>query len=80
MYKANNNKQNSLDDFEQPMGMHLNAENRLVRLAKIIPWSKYESRYSDLFRSTTGNVAKPFQMALGSLIIQKDLDSPAVSL
>lgn len=73
MYKASNNTQISFDDFEQPMSMHLNPKNRWVRLAKIIPWSKYESRYADLFKSTTGNVAKPFQMALGSLIIQKKL-------
>lgn len=73
MYKANNNTQISLDDFEQPMGMHLNPENRWVRLAKIILWSKYENRYKDLFKSTTGNVAKPFRLALGSLIIQKKL-------
>ena len=53
--------------------MHLNPDNRWIRLAGIIPWDKYESRYASKFKRATGNVAKPFRMALGALIIQKKL-------
>lgn len=40
----------------------------------MIPWDEYESQYSDLFKSKTGNVAKPFRMALGARIIQMKYD------
>jgi len=35
-----------------------------------ILWDLFEVKYADLFPSSTGNVAKPLRMALGSLIIQ----------
>lgn len=73
MYKAKDHSQFSFLDFNQPLGLHMNPNNRWVRLAEIIPWDEYEQKYAELFRSTTGNVAKPFRMALGSLIIQKKL-------
>ena len=59
--------------FNQPLGMHMNPENRWVRLAEQIPWDVFESKYAELFPNDTGNVAKPLRTALGSLIIQKKL-------
>ena len=59
--------------FNQPLGMHMNLENRWVRLAEQIPWDVFESKYAELFPNDTGNVAKPLRTALGSLIIQKKL-------
>ena len=57
-----------------PMGLTMNPDNRWVRLADLIPWGKYEHKYAHLFKgSKVGNVAKPFRMALGSLIIQTKL-------
>jgi hypothetical protein len=73
MYKTSENRQASLDDFDQPIGLHMNPDNRWVRLAEYIPWEKFEHKYAGQFRSKPGNVAKPFRMALGSLIIQKKL-------
>lgn len=69
MYKQTDNSDISFLDFNQTLGLHLNPENRWVRLAALIPWDEYESQYSDLFKSKTGNVAKPFSMALGARII-----------
>ena len=40
-------------------------------MADFIPWDEYEKKYRCLFKSKTGNIAKPFRMALGSLIIQQ---------
>ena len=37
----------------------------------ISPWDEYEKKYRRLFKSKIENVAKPFRMALGSLIIQQ---------
>ncbi|MGI6685677.1 MAG: transposase [Bacillota bacterium] len=62
--------QTTIDDFILPFSGSLNAENRWVKLAKIIPWDQLEREYAFMFPSDRGNVAKPVRMALGSLIIQ----------
>lgn len=66
------NGQISLTDFQQPIGMHLKENNRWVKKAQMIPWSKIEKKYAELFPSSTGNVAKPLQLALGACIIQQE--------
>ena len=70
MYRATDKTQSSFINFNQPIGLHMNPNNRWIRMADKIPWDKFEKRYADLFPSNTGNVAKPLRMALGSLIIQ----------
>ena len=70
MYKSNKSQQHSFLDFNQPLGLHMNPENRWVKMADLIPWDVFEEKYADLFPSDTGNVAKPLRMALGALIIQ----------
>ena len=70
MYKSDNKLQSSFLDFNQPMGLHMNPENRWIKMADMIPWDVFEKKYKHLFKSKTGNVAKPLRMALGSLIIQ----------
>lgn len=72
MYKKNLNRQFNLSDFNQPMGLQMNPENRWVKKADKIPWDAIEDKYASLFESTTGTVAKPLRMALGSLIIQTE--------
>ena len=71
MYKFNRNHQFHLSDFNQPIGLKMNPENRWVVKAASIPWFDIEQRYAGLFPSNTGMPAKPLQTALGSLIIQK---------
>ncbi len=70
MYKPINKLQHSFLDFNQPMGLHMNSDNRWIILADRIPWDEFEVKYARLFLSDTGNVAKPLCMALGALIIQ----------
>ena len=70
MYRAIDKSQHSFLDFNQPMGLHMNPDNRWIKLADTIPWEMFEEKYAELFPSNTGNVAKPLQMALGALIIQ----------
>ncbi len=74
MYKFDRNHQFTLSDFNQPMGLKMNPENRWVKKAETIPWKEIEEQYAKLFSSTTGMPAKPLQAALGSLIIQKQYD------
>jgi len=72
MYKKNRFRQLGLSDFNQPLGLKMNADNRWVRKAELIPWDEIEERYAALFPSKTGMPAKPLRTALGSLIIQKE--------
>lgn len=76
MYKPTNKTQTSFLDFDQPMGLHMNPDNRWIRMADKIPWDLFEVKYAGLFPSDTGNVAKPLRMALGSLIIQTRFQFP----
>lgn len=72
MYKPIDKIQHSFLDFNfnQPMGLHMNSDNRWIKLADRIPWDEFEVKYARLFPSDTDNVAKPLRMALGALIIQ----------
>jgi len=71
MYRFEREHQIRLDDFNQPMGMKLNPNNRWVVLANSIPWESIELKYAKLFPSHTGMPAKPLRMALGALLLQK---------
>lgn len=70
MYKVNDHQQYTIFDFNQPVGLHMNPNNRWIQMADRIPWDEFEIRYKKLFKSKTGNVAKPLRMALGAMIIQ----------
>lgn len=70
MYRRPTN-QMLLEDFILPFERKLNANNRWVKLAQIIPWEQIEEDYAKLFPSHTGTVAKPLRMALGALIIKE---------
>ena len=75
MYRQESPKQLSFEDFYLPCGGHLNPKNRWVRLAELIPWDEFEDSYADQFaQSGQGAPAKPFRLALGSLIIKEKLD------
>lgn len=70
MYKRTDKSQHSFLDFNQPIGLHMNPDNRWVKMAGLIPWDVFEEKYAELFPSSTGSVAKPLRIALGALIIQ----------
>ena len=73
MYKAVDNTHFSFLDFNQPLGLHMNPNNRWIKMADAIPWDVFEKKYSRLFKGKNGNVAKPLRTALGALIIQTKL-------
>lgn len=74
MYKFDRNYQYSLTDFNQPVGLKMNPENRWVKKAATIPWYDLEDKYAKLFPCEKGMPAKPLRMALGLLLIQRQLD------
>ena len=71
MYKYKSG-QISITDFGQPMGMHLNENNRWVKKAAIIPWEENEKRYSELFKSHKGYPEKPLRLELEACVIQAE--------
>ena len=71
MHKKNQNRQYQFTDFNQPVGLKMDPENRWGKKAAMIPWDAIEEKYAELFPSDTGNPAKPVRVALGALLIQK---------
>jgi len=57
MYRKKDNQISFLDDFKFFAGGRLDANNRWVKMAKIVPWDNLEEEYASLFPSSTGNVA-----------------------
>lgn len=60
-------------DFELANGCKLSADNRWVKMTKLIPWSEFEAEYAENFPTSLGAPAKSFRMALGALIIKEKL-------
>ena len=73
MYKSTESEhlQLSFFQFNASCGMQLDCNNEWIRDANRLPWKVWESQYSAMFSTTTGNVAKPSRMVIGSLIIQQ---------
>ncbi|SFC88039.1 hypothetical protein SAMN02910406_02561, partial [Ruminococcus albus] len=49
MYKFKKEKQISFTDFNQPLGLQMNPDNRWVKKAEMIPWETIEAEYARLF-------------------------------
>lgn len=73
MYRRPSPGQLSFENFYLPFGGKLSGENRWVKLAELIPWESFESEYAEQFSQTLGAPAKPFRVALGTLIIKEKL-------
>jgi IS5 family transposase len=77
MYRKETTKQIVFHDFILPFGGTLNRNNRWIKLAELIPWEEFEEKYAEQFsESGLGAPAKPFRVALGSLIIKEKMDIP----
>jgi hypothetical protein len=63
-----------LEDFVLPFGGKLCSENRLVILAKHIPWEEVETAYAQQFsQEDRGSPAKSSRVALGALSLKERL-------
>jgi len=72
MYRTKDLRQLELENFVLPFGGKLNPKNRWIRLARLIPWEEFEEKYAEQFTdSNMGAPAKPFRVALGSLLIKE---------
>lgn len=54
-------------------GLPLKADNRWVKMAGLIPWSRVEDEYRKNFRYNRGEQAKSARLALGCLIVKEQL-------
>jgi transposase, IS5 family len=73
MYRISSPGQLSFENFYLPFGGKLSSDNRWIKLAKLIPWETVEANYAGQFSATMGAPAKPFRVALGTLIIKEKL-------
>lgn len=73
MYRQSEN-QLEFENFGLPFSGRLRSDNRWVKLAKLIPWHKFEASYAKSFKgSSQGPPAKSVRVALGALIIKERL-------
>ena len=74
MYRKDNARQLTFENFYLPFGGKLRSGNRWVVLAKQIPWSVIEAEYAGQFSDhPAGRSARSVRVALGSLIIKERL-------
>ena len=64
MYKFDRNHQFKLSDFNQPIGLKMNPENRWVKKTATIPRNEIEEKYAALFPGKKRIPAKPLRTAL----------------
>ena len=73
MYGRQQYETKTPENFKNPFDGQLDAENRWVKMSKMIPWEEYEEEYAKNFTEEKGAPAKSFRMALGALIIKEML-------
>jgi hypothetical protein len=73
MYRKKNREQMSVEDFVPPMGGKLNAKNRWVKMADIMPWDMIEDIYAGKFKDekTDGRPPISSRIAFGALYIKE---------
>ena len=60
MYKSDSRLQSSFLDFNQPMGLHMNPENRWSKMADMIPWDLFEKNISIFSKAGPGMLQSPY--------------------
>ena len=73
MYRREARHQLSFEDFFLPFGSKPSGNNGWITLHALIPWDELEDDYASQFYRGFGAQAKPYQMALGALIIKARL-------
>ena len=78
MLRKRNREQMTVEDFVGPIGGKLMAENRWVKMAKVMPWDLIEEIYSKSFKNdnTEGRPPIPSRMAFGALYIKENENFP----
>jgi hypothetical protein len=72
MYKKQSDRQLSFEDFNQPLGLKMNPNNRWIKKSELMPWAQLEDEYAQLFESDLGNDGIQFQTLLGAQLIKQE--------
>ena len=73
MYRSKNHQQLEFADFYLPFSGGLNAENRWITLARLVPWELAEEIYHAELCDDFGAPIVPARVALGALLIKERL-------
>jgi len=78
MLRKRDCEQMTVEDFIGPIGGKLSAENRWVKMAKVMPWDLVEEIYAKSFKNdnTEGRPPIPSRMAYGALYIKENENFP----
>jgi len=74
MIRETSDRQLALKDFIHPFGCKLNAGNRWVKLAEVIPWDALSAPYQSRMSADQGRPGKPARLVIGALIIKHKLN------
>ena len=78
MYRKRDRNQLTIDNFATPFGGKLNAENRWLKMAEIMPWDMIEDIYAASFKDENldGRPPIPARIAFGALYIKENENFP----
>ena len=73
MYRKSDREQLMIEDFIIPFGGKLDAENRWVKMAKLMPWEMIEDLYAQNFKSDRTDGRPPYsaRIAFGAIFIKE---------
>ena len=70
MVKYNSDRQLTIEEFKTPFQTSLLADNRWVKLSKVVPWDKFASAYMSMMTVDFGRPGISPRIVLGALIIK----------
>ena len=71
MYRKIDQNQLSMEEFNIPFGDRLRADNRWVKMARIMPWEIIEELYAKSFSESEGRPSIPSRIAYGAIYIKE---------
>ncbi len=82
MVRYTSAKQLTIEEFKTPFQAKLSAENRWVKLSKVVPWDEFASAYIAMMNTGHGRPGVSPRIVLGALIIKhlEKLDDRGVIL
>jgi hypothetical protein len=78
MYRKRDREQMTIEEFKLPFGGKLDANNRWVKMAEIMPWDMIEDMYAKTFKSDNldGRPPIPSRIAFGAHYIKENENFP----
>ena len=72
MYRKEDKKQLTMEEFTLPFGGHLRADNRWVKMAAFMPWDLIEEEYAKNMSEMEGRKALPARLAFGAIFVKEE--------